>query len=326
MFNNHTHFNCKKKKNNTKGLVILGVFFMVILTMIIFTASLFSSTVVTTEKIVTIEKGNSIISVGKILEEKGLVHSGLAFRILAQSEGVSVKSGQYIFEKGELSLEEAVRRLSEADYGDVYERITIPEGSTNVQIAEVIKRSSFIFDEQKFKELTEGAEGYLFPDTYNFLPETNLEKIISTLQTGFDTRIEPLKKEIELSGRTLEDIIIMASIIEKEATGDIDEKKIVSGILWKRLDEGMLLQVDAPFQYINGVVRAADLRKDGPYNTYTRTGLTPTPIGNPGIDSILAAINPTKTAYYYYLHGKDGNIRYGISYDNHINNINRYLR
>ena len=118
----------------------------------------------------------------------------------------------------------------------------------------------------------------------------------------------------------------MASIIEKEATGDLNEQKKVSGILWKRLDEGKLLQVDAPFQYIHGEVNAADLRKDGPYNTYTRLGLTPTPIGNPGLSAIDAAINPVTSPHYFYLHGKDGQIHYGNTYNDHVNNINRYLR
>lgn len=326
MFDNRTHSYSYKKKNNNRGLIVMGVFLVLILAVIIFISSLFSPTLITSEKRITIERGNSIISTGKILEDKGLVHSKLAFRLLAQSEEISIKSGQYIFKEGSQSLKEVVRRLSEADYGDVYERITIPEGSTNEQVAEAIKRSSFVFNEEEFNQLSQGTEGYLFPDTYNFLPDTDLEKIVATFRDNFDTKIEPLEDDIDSSGRTMDDIIIMASIIEKEATGNIDEKKIVSGILWKRLDEGRLLQVDAPFQYINGIVRAEDLREDGPYNTYTRAGLTPTPIGNPGIDSIIAAINPTSTAYYYYLHGKDGQIRYGISYDDHINNINRYLR
>jgi UPF0755 protein len=261
-----------------------------------------------------------------LLEQEGIISSALAFNILARFDKESIKSGQYIFEVGTIELQQVFNRLSSADYGDVYERLTIPEGSTNRQIADTIKRSSFEIDLEKFDVLTEGTEGYLFPDTYNFLPDTDVETIIDVMKSTFDAKIKSLELEITKSKRTLEEIIIMASLIEKEATGNIEEKKIVSGILWKRLDQGMLLQVDAPFQYIHGVVRAADLRKDGPYNTYTRLGLTPTPIGNPGLDSIIAALEPTSTRYYYYLHGKDGLIRYGVNYNQHINNINRYLR
>ena len=223
-------------------------------------------------------------------------------------------------------MTDVVSRLASSDYGDVYERLTIPEGSTLIQIGEAIERSGFNFNQKDFKELTTGKEGYLFPDTYNFLPGSSLETIVTNLEKSFENKIGPLRSDIENSGRTLEDIIVMASLIEKEATGSFEEKKIVSGVLWKRIDEDMLLQVDAPFQYVHGKVRAADLRIDGPYNTYTRKGLTPTPIGNPGMDSIRAAISPTKSPYYYYLHGKDGVVRYGQNYNQHLNNINRYLR
>ena len=316
----------QSKKKKTKRLIIFGVFFGLFILCIIYVVLIFSPTVNETEQRVTIPKGYSIDRAGELLDQQGIIRSALAFNIFARTQQQSIKSGQYIFEPGTLDLSYVFSRLSSGDYGDVYERITIPEGSTNRQIADAIQSSSFEIDQDQFNILSENTEGYLFPDTYNFLPGTNLETIINTMQSTFNDRIKPLEPIIIDSQRTLEDIIIMASLIEKEATGDIQEKKIVSGILWKRLDQGMLLQVDAPFQYIHGVVRAADLRKDGPYNTYTRPGLTPTPIGNPGLDSIIAAIEPTLTPYYYYLHGKDGNIRYGVTYNQHINNINRYLR
>jgi UPF0755 protein len=315
-----------KKKKYKKRLIIFGVFFALLVLCVVYGLLLFSPVVNTTEKRITIEKGYSVTKTSELLEQEGIISSALAFNILARFDKESIKSGQYIFEVGTIELQQVFNRLSSADYGDVYERLTIPEGSTNRQIADTIKRSSFEIDLEKFDVLTEGTEGYLFPDTYNFLPDTDVETIIDVMKSTFDAKIKSLELEITKSKRTLEEIIIMASLIEKEATGNIEEKKIVSGILWKRLDQGMLLQVDAPFQYIHGVVRAADLRKDGPYNTYTRLGLTPTPIGNPGLDSIIAALEPTSTRYYYYLHGKDGLIRYGVNYNQHINNINRYLR
>lgn len=316
-----------KKKRRTKGLIIVGVLFVfVAIAISLFFISLFSSVILEEEKIVTIPSGYSIIQTGSLLESENLIRSGHAFRLLAQKDNVSIKSGPYFFSSGTHTLTDIVGRLSRADYGDVYATITIPEGSTNQQIAAAIERSIFDYDEEKFIELAQDMEGYLFPDTYSFLPEANTQEIVTRLRAEFDKKIAPLESEIKSSGRTLEDIVIMASIIEKEATGDLEEKRIVSGILWKRLDEGKLLQVDAPFQYINGEVRAADLRKDGPYNTYTRLGLTPTAIGNPGIDSLKAAVNPQSSPYYFYLHGKDGVIRYGKNYNEHLNNINRYLR
>lgn len=314
------------KKRAKKRFLILGVFFLVgIISGVFIILNLFSPQLVSNPKTVVIPKGYSVIATGELLEKEGIIRSALAFRLSVQSRDVSVKSGPYNF-SGIQDLDLVIDRLSGADYGDVYKTVTVPEGSTNKQVAEAIKRSSFVFDQSQFDAATKDSEGYLFPDTYSFLPETETTDIINSLKETFDKKIEPFNQEIKNSGRSLEDIIIMASLIEKEATGSFEEKKTVSGILWKRLDEGQLLQVDAPFKYINGVVKAADLRKDGPYNTYTRKGLTPTPIGNPGIDSIKAAINPISSPYYYYLHGKDGVIRYGQNYNQHLNNINRYLR
>jgi UPF0755 protein len=112
-----------------------------------------------------------------------------------------------------------------------------------------------------------------------------------------------------VSGKTENQIIIMASLLEKEAKNE-QEAKIISGILWTRIRAGLPLQVDAPFLYILGKtseqLKMSDLQKDGPYNTYTRKGLPAGPIGNPGVAMIKAAIYPQASPYLYYLHGKDG--------------------
>ncbi|MCI5051147.1 MAG: endolytic transglycosylase MltG [Candidatus Pacebacteria bacterium] len=322
----NTYFQSQSKNRTAQGFRIIGILFVVVVVLVlVYAFRLFAPQIIDGEKLVTVPEGYSVIRTGALLEEEGIIYSELAFRILARVNDSSVKAGTYAF-SGTQQLNEVLNRLQTADYGDVYERVTIPEGSTVSQIKEILNRSTFTINNDEFDRLTEGQEGYLFPDTYSFLPEADTEDIVLSMQSLFNQRIEPLASGIENSGRSLEDIIIMASIIEKEATGDLSEKKTVSGILWKRLDEGMLLQVDAPFLYINGEVRAADLRNDGPYNTYTRLGLTPTPIGNPGMDSIIAAIEPEESQYYYYLHGKDGAIRYGRTYREHVNNINRYLR
>ncbi len=147
------------------------------------------------------------------------------------------------------------------------------------------------------------------------------------MRANFDKKISTLTLDTKPGGRTLKDIIIMASIVEEEARG-LEDKKIVAGILWKRLDDNMLLQVDAPFYYLTakkGSFTLDDLKIDSPYNTYLYKGLTKGPISNPGLESIMAAINPVKTKYYFYLTGKDGKMRYASTYDGHIQNKNIYL-
>jgi UPF0755 protein len=148
------------------------------------------------------------------------------------------------------------------------------------------------------------------------------------MRANFDKKVNPLKDEIAKSGRTLKDIITMSSIVEEEAVG-LEDKRMVAGVLWKRLDKGMLLQVDPPFYYITGKtswVTYDDLKIDSPYNTYKYKGLPRGPISNPGIESIKATISPIKSDYYFYLTGRDGKMRYAITYDGHLANKNKYLK
>ena len=160
-------------------------------------------------------------------------------------------------------------------------------------------------------------EGYLFPDTYLFLPGAETEQIIGTMRDNF-------KKK---AGDIAQDIVIMASLIEKEVPAS-DDRRIVSGILWKRLEIGMPLQVDAVFPYITGKreVLLDDLKINSPYNTYLYKGLPPGPIANPGLDAIEAARNPKETPYLYYISGKDGKTHFAKTYEEHLKNKEKYLR
>lgn len=315
----------KKKKSLGKKIrtILIFLFVVIVISAALLGNYFFSPVTLSQEQMVTIPEGYSIIQTGKTLEEKGLVRSAVLFRVLAQLDKISIKAGTYLFSET-IGLTNVIERLRTADYGDVYTSVTLPEGTTTKEMAEILKNNIDTFDSAKFIELAKDKEGYLFPDTYSFLPGVSTETIFETLIDTFDQKVKFLRDGN--TKRSWQDIVVMASLIEKEATGDLDEQKKVSGILWKRLDEGKLLQIDAPFKYINGKVVASDLRKDGPYNTYTRKGLTPTPIGNPGLTAIDAAVNPISTSYYFYLHGKNGQVHYSANYNGHINNINRYLR
>lgn len=131
------------------------------------------------------------------------------------------------------------------------------------------------------------------------------------------------------TGSTSPEIIIMASLLEKEAKTEQD-RKIISGILWKRLDVGMPLQVDASLNYINGKTSAEmtqkDLNQDSPYNTYKYKGLPLTPICNPGLDAISVALNPISSPYWYYLSDKNGIIHFAKTFEEHKENKFKYLR
>ena len=175
----------------------------------------------------------------------------------------------------------------------------------------------------------ERYEGYLFPDTYNFNAQAKVTDIIEKLTENFEIRTHKFREQVHPQGLSFEEVIILASIIEREAK-DNDSKRIVSGILLKRLAIDMPLQVDAVFDYLFDVtsseVTEAHLNSDSPYNTYIFRGLPPKPISNPGIESIRSVYEPTVTAYLYYLTAPDGTFHYAETFDEHKVNKQRYLR
>jgi UPF0755 protein len=169
---------------------------------------------------------------------------------------------------------------------------------------------------------TESLEGFLFPDKY-LVPVTSTEEdLIKIMTETFTGKIE------ELGEVTYEDIIL-ASLIEREGR-NAEERKMISDIMKRRLEEGWFLNIDATLLYYHGdwsyELTVQDLKEDQPYNTYVRMGLTPTPICNPGMDSLDAAMNPNSNEYYYYIHDDNGNIHYAKTLAEHNTNINTYLR
>jgi UPF0755 protein len=184
------------------------------------------------------------------------------------------------------------------------------------------------FSATAFLRAASTSEGYLFPDTYFILPGTTPTDLVIQLRTTFAKKITLLQPQINSFSKPLADDVIMASILEREAKG-MDDKRMVAGILYNRLQLGMPLQVDAAFGYAHGqdgyTPTAQDLTGDSPYNTYRLKGLTPTPIANPGLESLTAAVTPTKTDDLYYLTGKDGKMHYAKTFEQHKANIAKYL-
>ncbi len=277
---------------------------------------------------IKIPEGYTIKMVTNLLEDNGIIRSSFLANLIIRQRNIIPKSGLYIFKREE-SLINIINRLNVAYYGDVYKKITIPEGLTNEQIVSLISESDFNIDIENIKELLFNKEGYLFPDTYFFLPDAKGKDIIVKMKKTFSEKINQILKNKTID-KSLSDIVIMASIIEKEASNDLNQKQIISGILWKRISLGIPLQVDAPFLYTIGKgslkLSNKDLKKESPYNTYLNKGLIPTPICNPGYDSLYAAANPIESDYLFYLHGNDGKIHYGKNYSEHLKNKRMYLR
>ena len=189
--------------------------------------------------------------------------------------------------------------------------VTIPEGLNAGQIGEILERAG-LFPQSEFIKAAEKEGGFLFPDTYRFYKTSEPEQVVARMRENFNKKITPeILAEINLpaggQNKTLRDIIIMASLLEEEVQST-EDRKLVAGILWKRLKLGMGLQVDS----------APD--------TYRYRGLPPGPISNPGMDAILAAVYPKPSPYLYYLSGKDGKTHYAKTLEEHAFNKYKYLK
>ncbi|OGF78794.1 hypothetical protein A2W54_04160 [Candidatus Giovannonibacteria bacterium RIFCSPHIGHO2_02_43_13] len=207
--------------------------------------------------------------------------------------------------------------------------VTVPEGVNIRQIGEIFEKNG-MFSKKVFLGAAESDEGYLFPDTYRFYKDATPQDAVLKMKENFLKKITPdILGEIAAQKKTLDEIIIMASILEEEVKST-EDRKIVSEILWKRLKLGMGLNVDSALTYVLGKISAeltaSDLKYDSRYNTYRYRGLPPTPISNPGMDAILAAMNPATTKYFYYLTGKDGKTYYAETLEKHALNKRKYLR
>ena len=278
---------------------------------------------------VVIAHGASASLVAQTLADARIIAHPELLRILLYLSGSSTQAqaGMYRFAAPEDLLTVAYRIVTGA-YGIPPVRITLPEGMSTREMAERIADAYPSVSAEDFLAAGQLYEGYLFPDTYFLPPSADAASIVGTMRVNFNMKTSPLSEEIRRSGRSLSDIIILASLVEKEARTSVN-RRIVAGILFNRLKLGMPLQVDAVFGYIYGrntySPSAADLTVKSPYNTYPHTGLPPGPIDNPSLDSIDAVLRPTKTDYLYYLVGKDGLMHYATTHVGHQANRRKYL-
>jgi UPF0755 protein len=279
---------------------------------------------------VTIEPGTSIRAITAHLEESSVVRSKtLLYYVLSFFyEPTDVKASTYVFE-APLTTMEVAKRLVLGDFDNDLVKFTHYEGERATSIADNAAATLKNFDKEHFLERAIPLEGKLYPETYH-IPETfTADELIDIMVQTFTEKTESIQLLIDTSTLTFEEVLVLASILEREANSP-ESMKIVSGILQDRMAVGMPLQADASIEYILDKplkeLTPEDLQIDSPYNTYLNRGLPPTPIGNPGIDAITAALQPEKTDYVYYITDNDGVFHYAATYDEHLNNIEKYLR
>jgi UPF0755 protein len=286
--------------------------------------------------VINVKKGDSASAVADQLYEKGLIKSTSVFKMYLDQKGLEsqIKAGRIVVQTN-FTLPEIVAALAEGKSSEM--SVTILEGWTAQQIAdqlasmdlttayefmECLKTCEFTGD-----HLPKGyLEGYLYPDTYFVDPGsyTN-QQFIQRLIDNFENKLADFPwGNMEKDKRTFEEVMIMASIVEREES-DPEERPTVAGILWNRFDANIGLGADATVLYALGRTKGGltydDLQVDSQYNTRKYAGLPPTPICNPSITSILAAVSPTPTDYWYYLHDNSGEVHYARTLDEH--NVNK---
>lgn len=282
---------------------------------------------------VKIEKGQTLGEISKRLGEEKVIQDAIGFRLLTRLEGKTQKLsyGWYNFQM----YQNARRVLNKIYRGQrMTVRVTIPEGFRCDQVVKLLEKKtelntqaidSLLHSEKFLRELgipSSSCEGYLFPDTYIFYRMEDAESVIKKMVSRLFSIIEPgTIHSVDSLKLTTHQILTIASLIEKEAMIEREKPKIAS-VIYNRLKRGMRLQIDASVLYALNEYKSRvyykDLRVNSPYNTYRNHGLPPGPIANPGYQSILAALHPLNTEFYYYVATGNGDHIFTKTYSEHI--------
>lgn len=296
--------------------------------------------------VVEIPSGSTLTQVSSILEENELIKNKLLFKLVSKfkEDNNGVKAGKYLLSQKYSNSEILDILISGKIYNDGI-KVTIPEGSTYKEVIKYLTKAKLgkaeVYEElinnpkdfyEKYPFLNEEdittLEGFLYPETYYFDEDISEKEVISSMLKRFsEVYTKELKEKQVKMGLTLQEVVNMASIIEKEAVKDIDRPKI-AGVFYNRIDIGMPLQSDATIQYIfeerKKIVSYSDLKIDSPYNSYLNKGLPPTPISSPGIKSIEAALDPEDNDYLYFVATVEGGNNYSKTYDEHLKYVKEY--
>lgn len=282
-----------------------------------------------TPKIFIVKPGEGVREIANHLKTEGLIRDQIVFFLLTKQTGVDKK-----IQAGDFRLNPSMKAADVAEgltHGTLDIWVTIPEGLRADEIADILKEKMPTYEESWRTKLRTN-EGYLFPDTYLIPRDADAAMVVTLLKNTFEARYETL--DTTNSNLTKEQIVIVASLIEREARHD-EDRPIVASVILNRFDIGMKLDIDATIQYALGYQEGEkrwwkksltidDIKLNSAYNTYRVNGLPPTPISNPGIASLNAAVNPADTDYLYYITDKNGINRYGETLEEHNANIEKY--
>ncbi|MER2057821.1 MAG: endolytic transglycosylase MltG [Niallia sp.] len=308
------------------------------------------------EIIIDIPIGSGVSTISQLLEDNGLVKNAKVFKYYVKFKNESnFMAGEYHMNPS-MSIQEIIDSLKT---GKIMQEpvftMTIPEGKQLQEIAVIIAEKTNQKEEDIWKQLNDEAfikglmakypdiltteiwaknikhplEGYLFPATYAYYEEKpTLEAIVSVMLDKTESVVSAYETEIERDNLTVHQFLTMSSLIEEEATKNVDRKKIAS-VFYNRIEQGMPLQTDPTVLYALGEhkdrVLYKDLEVDSPYNTYQNVGLPPGPIANAGTVSMEAALHPDETDYLYFLASKDGKVYFSKSLNEHNDLKAKYI-
>ena len=318
---------------------------------------------------VQIPEGSNVQEIGSTLEKSGLVKHGLIFSFYAKYKGADLKSGYYNLKKS-MSTDELIQELQKGGTPEPQEpalaSLTIPEGYTLEQIAQTVGQLQGEFKEPltadaflakaqdetfisqlvaKYPNLLGSLptkdsgvryrlEGYLFPATYTIKDSTTVESLIDEMVAAMDKAMSPYYATIKEKNLTVNELLSIASLVEKEGAKTEDRKKI-AGVFYNRLNAGMPLQSNIAILYAQGKLgqnisladdAGIDTTIDSPYNVYTHLGLMPGPVDSPSLDAIEASVNQTKSDYLYFVANvEDGKVYFATTKEEHDQNVAEHI-
>ena len=283
-------------------------------------------------KTFVVEKGEDARSIAKNLHSQGFIRDPIAFFLYARFGGYQDK-----IQAGDFRLSPSMDLSTIMDsltHGTLDVWITIPEGWRSEEIALLLAQELGIPESEFIKV---AREGYMFPETYLVPKDASASSVVNILNATFAKKVSSeIRQKAKARGLNLDELLIIASMVEREARLD-EDRPVVASVIINRLDERMKLDIDATVQYALGYnpseknwwkknLTVEDLKIDSPYNTYTNAGLPPAPIANPGLEAILAVVNAPDTEYLYYVSDANGKIHPAKTAEEHNANVKKFIR
>ncbi|MEK7544108.1 MAG: endolytic transglycosylase MltG [Patescibacteria group bacterium] len=286
----------------------------------------------TSPKIFVVQRGEGVKSIAARLAAAGLIRSSTGFYLLVKVMGIErdLQAGDYrlnpTMDAGELARE--------LTHGTLDVWVTILEGWRVEEVAAKLNKELDI-PESEFVKVA--REGYMFPDTYLMPKDATVGAVAGLFLSTFEAKVdEKMRSDAKKTGLSFDEVMTLASIVEREGRSE-EDRPVIAGILFNRIQADWPIQADATLQYALGYqvrektwwkksLTDEDKKVKSPYNTYLHTGLPPGPIANPGLASIRAVISPKESDYWYYLHDPKGGVHYARTLEEHNRNSEKYLQ